>query len=249
MYRTQTRAQRSRHRAVLPITGPSAMFGVQPQDGSQPQSARHVLPLPRRTLAPHSPVLAQHPAAVYVREAAICAPPNQWIATLFDATNRDRTVQALLDSQGGSLGDTNLDQARRRLANAEARLRRHQAAIEAGVDPAAIVDAINQAQTERAAARAELDERPTTQELTRRDVEAMIDSIGDVGTALTQVQPQNLTVLYETLRLQMVYDPASRAVDVTVQPRGRVNSARVRGGTRTRVRGIPAQSRCACDRS
>jgi hypothetical protein len=31
------------------------------------------------------------------------------------------------------------------LANAEARLCRHQAAIEAGVDPAAIVDAINQA--------------------------------------------------------------------------------------------------------
>ncbi|MGH3513008.1 MAG: hypothetical protein ACRDRB_12125 [Pseudonocardiaceae bacterium] len=186
---------------------------------------------PARTLAPHSPVLAQHPAAVYVREAAICAPPNQWIATLFDATNRDRTVQALLDSQGGSLIDTNLDQARRRLANAEARLRRHQAAIEAGVDPAAIVDAINQAQTERAAARAGLDERPTTQELTRQDVEAMIDSIGDVGTALTQVQPQNLTVVYETLRLQMVYDPVSRAVDVTVQPRGRVNGARVRGGT------------------
>ncbi|MGH7746620.1 MAG: recombinase family protein, partial [Candidatus Dormibacteria bacterium] len=156
---------------------------------------------------------------------------NQWIATLFDATNRDRTVQALLDSQGGSLIDTNLDQARRRLANAEARLRRHQAAIEAGVDPAAIVDAINQAQTERAAARAGLDERPTTQELTRQDVEAMIDSIGDVGTALTQVQPQNLTVVYETLRLQMVYDPVSRAVDVTVQPRGRVNGARVRGGT------------------
>jgi hypothetical protein len=34
---------------------------------------------------------------------------------------------------------------RRRRANAEARLRRHQAAIEAGVDPAAIVDATNQA--------------------------------------------------------------------------------------------------------
>ncbi len=198
---------------------------------------------PARTLAPHSPVLARHPAAVYVREAAICTPLNRWIATLFDAMNRDRTVQARVDSQGGSLVDTNLDQARRRLANAEARLRRHQAAIEAGVDPAAIVDAINQAHTERAAARAELDERPTTQELTRQDIEAMIDSIGDVGAALTQAEPQNLTALYEALRLQMVYDPESRAVDVTVQPRGRVNSARVRGGTQPlRTRPQPAQT-------
>ncbi|MGH3711686.1 MAG: hypothetical protein ACRDRQ_27120 [Pseudonocardiaceae bacterium] len=186
---------------------------------------------PARTLAPHSPVLARHPAAVYVREAAICAPLNRWIATLFDTRNRDRTVQALVGSQGGSVADAHLDQARRRLANAETRLRRHLAAIEAGVDPTAIVDAINQAQAERAAARAELSGKPATQELTQQDVEAMIDSIGDIGAALTQAEPQSLTALYEALRLHMVYDPASHAVDVTVQPRGRVNSERVRGGT------------------
>jgi hypothetical protein len=46
----------------------------------------------------------------------------------------------------------------------------------------------------------------------------MIDSIGDVGAALTQALPQSLTVLYEALRLQMIYGPASCAVDVTVQP-------------------------------
>jgi hypothetical protein len=71
---------------------------------------------------------------------------NRWIATLLDVRNRAQTVQALLDSQGGSLADAHLEQARRRLTNAEAKLRRHQAAIEAGIDPAALVDAINQAQ-------------------------------------------------------------------------------------------------------
>jgi hypothetical protein len=59
----------------------------------------------------------------------------------------------------------------------------------------------------------------------------MIDSIGDIGAALTEAQPQSLTALYDTLRLQMVYDPGSQIVDVTVQPCGRVNSVRVRGGT------------------
>lgn len=186
---------------------------------------------PARTLTPHSPVLAQHPAAVYVREAAICAPLNQWIATLFNTSNRDQTIQALLISQGSSLTDANLDQARRRLSTAEARLRRHQAAIEAGVDPAAIVDAINQAQAERAAAQAELDKRPAAQGLTRQELEVIIDSIGDVSTVLDAADPHNLSALYEALRLQMIYDHRSRSVDVTVQPHGRVNNARVRGGT------------------
>jgi hypothetical protein len=96
------------------------------------------------------------------------------------------------------------------------------------------------------AAQAELNERPATQELTRQDIETMIDSIGDIGAALTEAEPQNLTALYDTLRLQMVYDPSSQVVDVTVQPDGRVNNARVRGGTPTRKRGTPAQSRYAC---
>ncbi|HZD16225.1 MAG TPA: hypothetical protein VE196_14110 [Pseudonocardiaceae bacterium] len=198
---------------------------------------------PARTLAPNSPVLAQHPAAVYIRQTAICAPLNHWIATLFDATNRTRTIQTLLESQSGSLADAQREHARRRLTNAEVKLRRHQAAIEAGIDPAALIDAINQAQAERAAARAELDGQPAPQELTRQDIEAMIDSIGDISTTLTEAQPQHLTTLYDALRLQMVYNPDTHIVNVTVQPRGRVNSARVRGGTRPlRTRPQPTQT-------
>jgi hypothetical protein len=60
----------------------------------------------------------------------------------------------------------------------------------------------------------------------------MIDSIGDISATITEAKPQHLTALYDALRLQMTYNPDSRTVDVTVQPRGRVNSARVRGGTR-----------------
>jgi len=176
--------------------------------------------------------LAQHPAAVYIREDAICAPLNRWIATpLFDAKNRTRTIQALLESQDGSLADAQRQHARRRLTNAETKLRRHQAAIEAGIDPAALIDAINQAQAERVAAHAALDGQPAAQELTRQDIEAMIDSIEDISAALAEAEPQRLTALYDALRLQMVYDPDSRVVDVTVQPRGRVNSECVRGGT------------------
>ena len=79
--------------------------------------------------------------------------------------------------------------------------------------------------------RAELNGQPAAQELTRHDIETMIDSIEDISAALAEAEPQRLTALYDALRLQMVYDPDSRVLDVTVQPRGRVNSARVRGAT------------------
>jgi hypothetical protein len=157
--------------------------------------------------------------------------------------NRTRTIQALVESQGGSLADAQREHARRRLTNAEVKLRRHQAAIEAGIDPAALIDATNQAQAERVAAHAKLNGQPAAQELTRQDIEAMIDSIGDISATLTEAQPQRLTALYDALRLQMVYNPDSRIVDVTLQPRGRVNSARVRGGTRPlRTRPQPTQT-------
>ncbi|MCA1677394.1 MAG: hypothetical protein LC799_36195 [Actinobacteria bacterium] len=76
--------------------------------------------------------------------------------------------------------------ASKRLADAEGWLHRFQTAIAAGVDPAALVDAINQAQAQRAAAQAELDGAPAPNTLTEAHVHAMIDYLGNVGRALNQ---------------------------------------------------------------
>jgi ribosome-associated translation inhibitor RaiA len=73
------------------------------------------------------------------------------------------------------------------LRDAEKRLRRFQDAIAAGIDPSALVDAINEAQAQRAAARADLNSATARTEVTDAEVYAMIDSLGDVGAALTNV--------------------------------------------------------------
>jgi hypothetical protein len=118
---------------------------------------------------------------------------------------------------------------RRRLADAEAKLRRFQDAVGAGIDPAALVEAINQAQAERASARAELDNTPAPNSLTEAEIHAMIDSLSDVGAALSSASPDRLATLYRELRLDLRYENAEEAVYVTASPR--VNSERVRGGT------------------
>jgi DNA invertase Pin-like site-specific DNA recombinase len=186
---------------------------------------------PSRTLAPNSPVLASHPPTVYLREDPLRDEVNEWIGRLFAPENVDNTIAELLGSQevGRSGGHDLLAAAKKRLASAEERLRRHQAAIEAGVDPMALVEVINQAQAERAAARSELDSAPVADTLSEDEIRAMIDSLGDVGAKLSD--STRLGDLYKAFDLQVSYDSAVHEADVTIVPVGRVNSARVRGGT------------------
>jgi hypothetical protein len=179
-----------------------------------------------------------------LKEAAVLQPLNGWLGHLFDRDNVDRTMAALLASQKRD-GDAGTHEvARKRLADAEARLRRHQAAIEAGVHPAALVDAINTAQEERIAARAELDHAPEARLITDAEIHAMIDSLGDVGAALDSGKPESMEQLYHDLGVELRYEPAEQAIHVAASPR--VVSECVRGGTRTQPRGIPAHCRYPC---
>jgi hypothetical protein len=147
-------------------------------------------------------------------ENEVVAPLNAWLGGLFAPENRDATVTALLDSQaGGGLTAATVarDAAKARLEEAETRLRRLRAAVEAGADPTALVESINDAQAQRIAARAEVDAEATTEigVLTAAEVYAMIDSLGDIGEALNSANPDRLRALYEQLRLEMIYDGAN----------------------------------------
>ncbi len=180
---------------------------------------------PARTLAPGSPVLATHPPAVYLREDPIRDAVNGWLGELFSPDHVDQTVAALVGSQDRPRVEPST--AGKRLADAEAKLRRYQDAIGAGIDPAALVEAINTVQAERAAARAELDNTPAPSAITEADVYAMIDSLGDVGAAFNEGKRESLADLYAGTGLQICYEPETSTAEVSI----RVNSACVRGGT------------------
>jgi hypothetical protein len=165
-------------------------------------------------------------SAVYLREDPLRDAVNSWIGHLFDPANVDRTAAALVASQEGRselLGHT---AAKKRLADAEARLRRFQAAIASGIGPAALVDAINEAQAQRAAARAELDGTPAPKLLTDAEVYAMVDSRGDVGAALSDARQDSLADLYTGIDLQVRYESTVNAADVSIRMGRRVTSSR-----------------------
>jgi recombinase-like zinc beta ribbon protein len=178
---------------------------------------------PARTLAPGSSALAEHPPSVYLREDLIRDTVNAWIGELFSPEQVDETVTALVGAQERPSGEPSA--AKKRMADAEARLRRFQAAIGAGIDPAALVEVINTAQAERAAARAELDNAPAPSAVTEADVYAMIDSLGDVSAVIKDGSTERLANVYATTDLQVCYEPETSTAEVSI----RVNSARVRG--------------------
>ena len=154
------------------------------------------------------------------------APLNAWLGGLFDRRNIDRTVTELVASQadsGGKAYTTAREAMKHRLDTAEARLGRLRGAIEAGVDPVALVESINEAQAQRAAARAELDAAPVNRDvLFEAEVHAMVDLLGDIGEALNRASAERARKLYEKLRLQAVYHPEAKMVDVTIRPLGGV---------------------------
>lgn len=83
----------------------------------------------------------------------------------------------------------------------------------------ALVDVINDAHAERLAAQTELDSIPAPELLTDAEVYAMIDSLGDVGAVLADARPAGLNRLYDSLRLELRYEPGERAVIVSASPR------------------------------
>lgn len=185
-----------------------------------------------RTMVPGSLALEGHPKNVYLPESPVIEPVIEWLGDVFAPDNRDRTVEALIASQGGAAETGAHETAQKRLDAAESKLRRLRAAIEAGVEPAALVESINEAQAQRTAARAERAGAPAPNLLDRAEVYAMLDMLGDVGHELTRARPHKLQALYEAVDLEMIYQHEERAVDVSIRPARRV-SAGVRGGTCT----------------
>ena len=113
---------------------------------------------------------------------------------VFDRRNIDRTVNQLIQAQPTSQPTTS-ETARKKLEDAEAKLRRFQNANASGVDPVALVESINEAPADRAVAQAELATARKPAALIEADVYAMVDSLGDTGAALAGSEPGRLAQL------------------------------------------------------
>jgi hypothetical protein len=119
-----------------------------------------------------------------------------------------------------------------RVAAAEAAMERLRRALDAGCDQAELREQYNLAVGEKRAAEAALAAAPRDEDLSRQEIETIIDGLGDIGQALDRAEAADLADLYASLRLSLTYHHAEQIVDVKVDPTAdRVDEYRVRGGT------------------
>jgi hypothetical protein len=139
------------------------------------------------------------------------------------------------------------DAAKKRLTEAEKRLKRFQDAVAAEIEPSGLVDAINEAQAQWTAAQAELEGAPAPTVVADAEGYALIDSLGNVGAVLRDANTERLEQLYQALRLERSPEISLRQWPLSQRPHRLVSTpdestART---TRASVRAGPAGTTAA----
>lgn len=186
-----------------------------------------------RTLVPASTTALAHPLQIYLREDLVTKAINRWIGELFGPLNRQVTIDLLLEADDSSARrDEHVARLRDRVAAADVVMGRLQRALDAGWDPGELREQYNAAVAEKRAAQAAITQAPTEAAMSREELEAYIDQLGDMARALDRAEPEERSQLYGALRLSLVYHHVDQIVDVEVDPLAdRVVKSRVRGGT------------------
>jgi cysteine sulfinate desulfinase/cysteine desulfurase-like protein len=176
-----------------------------------------------------------HPQQIYLREDLITAQINRCIGTLFDPVHRRQTVQALLaaDDSAERLRE-HTERLRDRVAAAETVMKKLRNALDSGWDPVELREQYNAAVAEKRATESWLAAASNERGISRAELEAYVDQLGDMATALISAEPQERSELHASLRFSLTYHNTEQIIDVEVDPIGdRVDKLRVRGGTRT----------------
>jgi hypothetical protein len=168
-----------------------------------------------------------------LREDVVTPAVNRWVGSLFDPMHRADTVEALFVADDGEQRRSDyVEDLRGRVRAAKVTMDRARKALEAGWDPAELRDQYNAAAAEKQTAERALSSVPNEEVVTRKQLEAWVDELGDIGTALNAANPEDLGQLYRSLRLSLTYHHVDQRVDVAVDPMAdRVDKVCVRGGT------------------
>jgi site-specific DNA recombinase len=173
----------------------------------------------------------KHPQTVYLKEAAVTGPLDEWLLEHFDPKNLERTIAALAAAQvPDDDAVARAEAARATLADCDKRLGHLRKQIEGGNAPGPVLTWIREVEDERLAAeRAPAQITPTAQPLTEAEVRALVRSQRRVIRSLARATPEQRATIYREMGLRITYDPTeSDRVMVEVDA---CTGLRVGGGT------------------
>ncbi|CAI7981001.1 hypothetical protein FRAHR75_950012 [Frankia sp. Hr75.2] len=162
-----------------------------------------------------------HPNNVYLREAAIIRPLDDWLFTRFAPHRVTKTIDAMTQAQP----DPDADDPRRaaaqvEIADCDRKLSRYRAALEADGDEKTINGWISEVTTRRAAAEAVLATRPRQKRprLTRQEIADLAERFDDLRRVLHDAGPEDKAAVYTALGLSLTYRPSEQSLLVEARP-------------------------------
>ena len=161
-----------------------------------------------------------HPRNVYLREDALTPTLERWLARAFAPGRRSTLVDQMYASQDTGEDPRN-EEARRAIADADRKLARHRAVLEAlgdDSDPTIVAGWITQTQNERSAAEARLTRGDARTVLSRDEIAGLIKNFTDYVALVRDADPGQKAAFYGHMGLKLTYYPATNSVIAEAQP-------------------------------
>ncbi len=162
-----------------------------------------------------------HPRNVYLRERDLVTPLDHALASAFTPDRIKDTITRLTDSQDLTVTENSgAEPMSARLAACDKKLAAYRNALDAGADPTVVTAWIADIQNERRAVQQLLTtpQPEPRQRLTRDQISALVQQVGELTTALAEADPADRAEVYRQLGLRLTYDPEQQKVRVQAQP-------------------------------
>ncbi len=160
-----------------------------------------------------------HPPTIYLREDHVVPALDDWIASVFDPANIDATISALAEAQAPSDDDeARVEAARRALDDANEKIDRLVAAIEAGSPADVVGPRLRELRATKLAAEQDLKAARPRSLLDEADIRALIGAVGPITAVLAGADPETKARLYNELGLELTFDATKRLVQVEALP-------------------------------
>jgi hypothetical protein len=143
---------------------------------------------------------------------------NDWIAGLFDPRNISETIDLIMAAQDSGTDDIAAAAAKAKITDANQRMARYKAVIDAGGDPAEIGAWITEARAQRVQAEADLRQATSKTRITRQQVKEMITTTTDIAATLRNAETAQMAGAYRKLGVRLTYDPAGPVIRATASP-------------------------------
>jgi site-specific DNA recombinase len=110
------------------------------------------------------------------------------------------------------------EHAQQEIADCDAKLRQHRAALEAGADPVLVTGWMKETQAKRAAAEARLKKPTGRRRMTREEITELVTTLGAAIQVLRNADPADKAEVYSRLGLTMTYHPENKRVEAKINP-------------------------------